>query len=152
IMVEHARLSPLWVVAYVALGFTPWALATPLFLRLSRRFMIARDARFALVHALIGLVATPVLVGGGLLLGSAVLSAADLVPWPFTASRILGSTLITALYSVPTYIALVAVAQGLAFLEFYRTRERLLARAQLRALQAQLNPHFLFNTLNAISA
>ena len=59
-------------------------------------------------------------------------------------------------------IAFGAVAAALHALEFYRRyRERetqtaqlqaRLSDAQLRALRAQLNPHFLFNTLNAATA
>jgi two-component system sensor histidine kinase AlgZ len=56
------------------------------------------------------------------------------------------------LYAVPTDIAVAAIGQAVAYVDRYRGRERLLARAELRALEAQLNPHFLFNALNAISA
>jgi two-component system, LytTR family, sensor kinase len=58
-------------------------------------------------------------------------------------------------------IAFAAVAAALHAIEFYRRyreRETLTAQlqarlsdAQLRALRAQLNPHFLFNTLNAVT-
>ena len=70
-------------------------------------------------------------------------------PFSFIALR---ATIIVTCYGVPTYIAVAGIAQALAYFERYRARERLLAHAELRALQAQLNPHFLFNTLNAISA
>jgi two-component system LytT family sensor kinase len=52
-----------------------------------------------------------------------------------------------------------AALHALEFYRRYRERERLalqlqarLSDAQLRALRAQLNPHFLFNTLNAATA
>ncbi|MBX7120706.1 MAG: histidine kinase [Opitutaceae bacterium] len=60
---------------------------------------------------------------------------------------------------VPVHLVLVAGAH--AFLFFRRSQERenralqaesQLAQARLLALQSQLQPHFLFNTLNAISA
>src|SRR4029450_1662358 len=58
-----------------------------------------------------------------------------------------------------TYWAIVAVAYGLEHYQKYRERElqaaRLqtaLARAQVQSLQMQLQPHFLFNTLNTIAA
>jgi signal transduction histidine kinase len=58
-----------------------------------------------------------------------------------------------------TYWAIVAACLGFFYYREYRNREltasRLetsLSEARLQALRAQLNPHFLFNTLNAISA
>lgn len=59
---------------------------------------------------------------------------------------------------VLTYGLLVGIAHGLAQMQRLRAREsqarelsRQLAEARLQALRMQLNPHFLFNTLNAIS-
>lgn len=65
---------------------------------------------------------------------------------------------IRARFTVPVYCVLVAAAHAAIYhrrsLERERralTAEARLAEARLIALQMQLNPHFLFNTLNAIS-
>jgi two-component system, LytTR family, sensor kinase len=62
-------------------------------------------------------------------------------------------------FSFATFWAIVVVVFAADYYRLYRDREvraaRLesaLARAQLRALQAQLQPHFLFNTLNTIAS
>jgi two-component system LytT family sensor kinase len=62
-------------------------------------------------------------------------------------------------FSFITFCALVVVVLAADYYRLFRDRElraaRLegaLARAQLRALQAQLQPHFLFNTLNTIAS
>ena len=62
-------------------------------------------------------------------------------------------------YYLAIYFAIVAVVHALSFYEKYRDRElkasRLeaqLALAHLEVLKTQLHPHFLFNTLNAVSA
>lgn len=59
---------------------------------------------------------------------------------------------------VLTYGAIVGATHALAYYEESRTRERQaaelqasLAEARLAGLRAQLNPHVLFNTLNAVS-
>ena len=57
------------------------------------------------------------------------------------------------------YLLLLGIAHAVLFYERYRERERAaerlaasLTEARLQALKMQLQPHFLFNTLNAISA
>lgn len=66
---------------------------------------------------------------------------------------------VRARLSVPIYFLLVAAAHAIAYhrrsLERERralTAEARLAEARLLALQTQIQPHFLFNTLNAISS
>lgn len=65
---------------------------------------------------------------------------------------------LSTLLDICAYAALVGLAHAIHFYQRYRERERCalmlesnLAKARLGALQAQLQPHFLFNTLNAIA-
>ena len=62
-------------------------------------------------------------------------------------------------FSVATYWAIVIAVAAADYHRLYRDREvraaqleTALASAQLQALQSQLQPHFLFNTLNAIAS
>ncbi len=147
---EHGDARWPYVLANVYLLFVPWMLATPALLGLGRRFPVAEGAiaRNLAIHVAVGIVAVPLLTVLGILL-------ATLLVLPKSAMNlavVLNSATITGLYCIPTYIAVVGIGQALAHLERYRQREHMLAQAQLQALQAQINPHFLFNALNAISA
>jgi two-component system LytT family sensor kinase len=62
-------------------------------------------------------------------------------------------------YQMPIFWGLVGVAHALSFYERTKARERReaelearLAQARLHVLRMQLNPHFLFNTLNSIAS
>jgi two-component system, LytTR family, sensor histidine kinase AlgZ len=131
----------------VLLNFLPWMIVTPIVFWLAARFPITQHRlwRHLLVQAGAGVLLVPLLTIGGTVLGALVLTPRQL------SFRNPAATAITAFYAVPTYIAVAGIGQAVAYFERYRTRERLLARAELRALEAQLNPHFLFNALNAIS-
>jgi LytS/YehU family sensor histidine kinase len=54
-------------------------------------------------------------------------------------------------YEVVVYCVVAALGYAIDYFDRYRERERSLERASLQALKAQLNPHFLYNTLHAIS-
>jgi sensor histidine kinase YesM len=56
-----------------------------------------------------------------------------------------------ASFNIWSYWAIMAVSQAINYFRKYQDREFRLVQAQLQALRMQLNPHFLFNTLNAIS-
>lgn len=65
----------------------------------------------------------------------------------------------TFFFNLLIYWGIVAVSHAFAYYQKFHERElrtmeleRRLAEARLQALQMQLNPHFLFNTLHAISA
>ncbi len=62
-------------------------------------------------------------------------------------------------FQMPTFWGLVGVAHAVRFYERAKARERReaelesrLVQARLQALRMQLNPHFLFNTLNSIAS
>ena len=129
-----------------------WAL-TPLLALLVRRFPLERErpAPAALAYVPAGAVVIPVwsaaftflywALGGP----GAPGSAAELpVMWWVELLRRLPILLLT-------YLVLVLNLVALDYYRKYRDREYRLVQAQLEALKAQLQPHFLFNTLNSIS-
>jgi two-component system LytT family sensor kinase len=78
----------------------------------------------------------------------------------FGADRSLGGVLAgNAISELMIFWAVIGVLHAMEFYRRYREREALtlhlraaLSEAQLNTLRAQLHPHFLFNTLNAIAA
>jgi hypothetical protein len=132
--------------------FLPWALSTPTLLRLSARLplMPGRAVRSLPLLGLAGIIVIPTITAVGLglevVLGWALGSRA-----PSSMAQLATGVAITSFFSVPVYCAVVGIGQTLVWVERTRHRERMLARARLETLRAQINPHFLFNALGAVA-
>lgn len=132
-----------------------WAALTPLILWLARRLPLdsRKRVRNVAVHAAI---AVAVVVAHSLFVRyTSLLVQMQLQLLPPTPSQ--GSWSITkfvvavAPYELVVYCVVAAMGYAIDYFDRYRDRERSLERASLQALKAQLNPHFLYNTLHAIS-
>jgi hypothetical protein len=133
-----------------------WALLTPLIVALGERFPLRRPlrARNVAVHAAAALLASALIA-----IAASVVNA-----WVRPSPRgIVASATSWFLGGLPAttvaYFAIIGVSYALASAAQLRERERRAAEletqlrdAQLAALRMQLQPHFLFNSLNAIMA
>jgi two-component system LytT family sensor kinase len=100
-------------------------------------------------------------LGGALLFSiSHIVATAVYLSWPAFRgfSGVLGKTSNSFIVDMILYAAIAGVAHALRYYRHARERELAasqlqasLTEARLDALRGQLNPHFLFNTLNAIS-
>ena len=124
-----------------------WAFETVIIFWLARRFPLER--KHVLPRTVVHIVAAIVLS-----FARTALTIQLLGPRPFKIV-FWGSVSVNILY----YALLLGIAHAVLYYERYRegerTAERLaagLTEARLQALKMQLQPHFLFNTLNAISA
>jgi len=132
-----------------------WSLLTPIIYELSRRYTFDRtNWKLSLV---IHVVASVLLAFAGAL---ALARLSPLVTWikepkvPFFAHA-----LSRTFMDIPRYWYVLLITQAIAFYGKYQERQLIssqleaqLARAQLEVLKIQLEPHFLFNTLNSIAA
>jgi hypothetical protein len=121
-----------------------WALLTPLVIWLARRFPLDGERRWphAAVHAVAGAVI------------ATVKTAAERAVFAWLTGFWMYWLVSTLALQFAIYCAIVAAAHGIGY--YYRSRERdqleaRLAEARLQLLTMQLQPHFLFNTLNTIA-
>lgn len=153
----HHNWGRLFVTLLVA--WLPWALATPFVLRLGRRYPPARSTPISRWFAHLALLGAIVLVTASWIAGLEM----AMNPWAIAGPMQFRVVADTRLYNgllewAFVYAAILAVG---AIVE---SRERLfrqetetaklgaqLSRAQLMALRHQLEPHFLFNALNAVA-
>ncbi len=136
-----------------ARDWLPWAVVSPWLFRLVSRLPLERPRwRVALpVHLLCGLA----VVGFYLWWGEVVLPPPHSPPATHAAGpRPEHRPWIFAIlfFRVPIYLAVISVAHANYFYRRSLEREHSLSQANLAALKMQLQPHFLFNSLNAIAA
>jgi two-component sensor histidine kinase len=143
-----------------SLDWLIYAILTPFVFRFSRRFPLMRDSlgRRILLHIIAALGLCVAWAGIGTILRWAIFPAPPdaslhnylqgFVSWIFT----------TLPFGVGVYFALVGIEHSLFYFQQVREREMQaaqltaqLSEARLSALRMQLNPHFLFNSLNAIT-
>jgi signal transduction histidine kinase len=136
-----------------------WAILAPAVLWLSRWAPLERTSwRRALVHIPGVFVATLLHVGLTVASHTAVVwfAGQEQRSWLFEAQRMFFNNFD---WEMMTYWAIVGLSHALRYYSEAQDRalresqlETHLVEAQLQALQRQLQPHFLFNTLNTISA
>jgi len=133
-----------------------YAFLTPAVFAIARRWPIARPqlGRRALLHGAISLLFCAAWAGAGTLLKVALLG----VPPEGWIRPFVSWTFITLPFGVSVYLGIVGIEHAIRYFIEARDREIQMARlseqlstARFDALQAQLNPHFLFNTLNTIA-
>ncbi len=133
-------------------SFIPWVAITPLVLAACERVDLERRRAQGLALLLVGMaLALPLLA---LLSRLCSILAARLAGFEIAiggAEQWVQAVTITALFSVPTALAVVAIGLVLAASRRAAQREWQLANARLAVLRAELNPHFLFNSLGGIA-
>lgn len=127
------------------IGNAMWVPATVFAVWLAVSWPITAGRRNVVVH-LLGLAVVVVARAAGVWVLNDAARWYDVLPdWPeLVATSIVNNVLIYAL--------VVGAAHAVHYAEVARLRERQFGRARLDALAAQLQPHFLFNSLNAIVA
>lgn len=137
-------------VLFVSLDWLLYALLTPFVFMIAKRWPIARPhlPRRTALHLLFALLFCAAWAGAGTLLRMLLEpKAMDGGPALHFASWLF----ITLPFGVAVYLAVVGIEHAIRwFAEASRLSEQLTG-ARLAALQAQLNPHFLFNSLNTIA-
>lgn len=162
----RGQTQPAWsIFAPTMIGIWLWALYTPVVVRIARRIRRLREkpmqtwvvwAAFCAAHLVV----------------AAVVVVADTVIWTYLRpfidgispplSRVFAATLS---FNVTAYLGVVTVTEAGDYAARWRERERTAAalaltattlherldEARLRVLEGQLQPHFLYNTLNMVA-
>jgi two-component system, LytTR family, sensor kinase len=134
------------------LSWFSWLLVSPLVFWFGRLFPIGRRhlIRNLLIHLawswVVGTIAILVFCASLALISPAA-------SWRFLSSMFALPELLRAItHSTFFYTVVLGIHQANLYFSVYQDREFRLRQAQLLLLKSQLQPHFLFNTLNTISA
>jgi two-component sensor histidine kinase len=144
---------------YLTFAWLPWVLATPAVIHLGRKFPVAwKPLRWWLIH--LGAIIAVQVVASAWASALEVLlqpwmpdfeTHAFIVTWPlkFTGGLLPALILYVAILAITSVLDARARAAAQQT-DTARLNEQL-SYAQLSALQRQIEPHFIFNTLNSIS-
>jgi signal transduction histidine kinase len=144
-------------VLFSSLDWLLYGAFVPLIFRIARRWPIARPnvRRHVILHVLASLVFCVAWASAGTIIKLL------LQPNSFDAgiAKFYASWVLTTLpFGASVYLAVVGIEHAIRYFVEARERDAQVARlseqlssAKLSALQAQLNPHFLFNSLNTIA-
>jgi two-component system, LytTR family, sensor kinase len=142
------------------MSWMPWALATPIVFRLARRFPPTQWRRVSTWAAHLGTaVALGMIHAGWIALWERALNPWMLDPGPGAFPEVWLHKFLNGLLSYVILYGLILLVvhiresqKRLAFQQTETARlNAQLSKAQLSALRRQIEPHFLFNTLNAIA-
>jgi signal transduction histidine kinase len=149
--------APLRAILFVSGDWLLYALLTPGVFAIAQRWPVARPhlVRRAGFHLFVSLLFCAVWAGAGTVLRAFLQpQALGGNAWRSFASWLF----ITFPFGVAVYLSMVGIEHATRYFAEMREHEIQLARlseqlssARFAALQAQLNPHFLFNTLNTIA-
>ena len=157
-LLQSARMTVSLVAALMR--FIPWLILTPVIIWACSHYTLERSNWKKSIWVYLGLCVFSLAVVGAFMWWSPPMSSPAPVPVPANDVRTpLYLVLRRITLQIPTFCGLVAIAHALRFYERSQDRERRglelqasLAQARLQALRMQMNPHFLFNTLNSIAS
>jgi len=150
-MITHGHSVPRLIGFYVAI-WEAWLAATALIVYITKRWPVIPPARKnILIHCLAacGIAVVHGLYWAGLLVVVRPFDRMTAEPSRLNLAEMLFSRLPI---EIILYCLVLGGTHALEFYGRYREREKSLAEARLHALELQIQPHFLFNTLNAISS
>jgi two-component sensor histidine kinase len=126
-----------------------YAIFTPVVLYMGARFPLRGGglARKIPLHLITAFSLCMLWAGTGTILRRIVMPDTGPISWDWVVTW----SLITLPFGTAVYFSLLGVEHGIHYFMQVRERERQLAEARLGALRMQIQPHFLLNSLNAIT-
>lgn len=146
-----------WLLDF-SLGWYIWAALTPLIVWLGRKFLIERAnwLKPAIIHFSCGLFFSIFQIS--LAVFFSILVYAEPMNWTYVSGQIVPTVFGRLLSQLTVYFVILGVSYAIDYQRQSNERalresklESELTAARLDALKQQLQPHFLFNTLNSIS-